>query len=78
MVDLSHRGPDEDITAEDLEACEKDLQRGAIALLRMDRALERSVESQAFWIEARFTTGSAGEWLVERGLKTVGCSCPAD
>ena len=78
VVDLSHRGADEGITAEDLEAHGQGVGRGEIALLRTDWPLKRSVDSKEFWIEAPFTTRAACEWLVERGVKTVGYDYPPD
>jgi arylformamidase len=78
VVDLTHRGADEGITAEDLEARGRALERGEIALLRTDWPLKRPVESKEFWIEAPFTTRGACEWLVERGVKTVGYDYPPD
>ena len=78
VVDLTHRGADEGITAEDLEARGSALERGDIALLRTDWPLKRSVDSKEFWIDAPFTTRGACEWLVERGVKTVGYDYPPD
>ena len=78
VVDLTHRGADEGITAEDLDAKGRDLERGDIALLRTDWPLRRSIESKQFWADAPFTTRGACEWLVERGVKTVGYDYPPD
>lgn len=78
VVDLTHRGADEGITADDLEARGQALERGDIALLRTDWPLKRSIDSREFWIDAPFTTRSACEWLVERGVKTVGYDYPPD
>lgn len=78
VVDLTHRGADEGITAEDLEARGQALRRGDIALLRTDWPLKRSIESKEFWSDAPFTTRGACEWLVERGVKTVGYDYPPD
>ena len=78
VVDLTHRGADEGISAEDLEARGQALQRGDIALLRTDWPLKRSVDSREFWLDAPFTTRGACEWLVERGVKTVGYDYPPD
>jgi arylformamidase len=78
VVDLSHRASDEGITADDLEAHGRTLRPGDIALLRTDWPLKRAVESKEFWIEAPFTTRGACDWLVERGVKTVGYDYPPD
>ena len=78
VVDLTHRGADEGITAEDLEAKGQSLGRGDIALLRTDWPLKRSIDSKQFWGDAPFTTRGACEWLVGRGVKTVGYDYPPD
>jgi kynurenine formamidase len=78
VVDLTHRGADEGIMAEDLEAKGQRLVRGDIALLRTDWPLKRSIDSKEFWLDAPFTTRGACEWLVARGVKTVGYDYPPD
>jgi arylformamidase len=78
VVDLSHRGADEGITADDLESRGQALGIGDIALLRTDWPLKRSIDSREFWTDAPFTTRGACEWLVERGVRTVGYDYPPD
>jgi arylformamidase len=78
VVDLTHRGADEGVTADDLEARGQALEPGDIALLRTDWPLRRSIDSREFWGDAPFTTRSACEWLVQREVKTVGYDYPPD
>jgi kynurenine formamidase len=78
IVDLTHRGADEGITADDLAVRGQALEPGDIALLRTDWPLERSIDSKEFWTDAPFTTASACQWLVERRVKTVGYDYPPD
>jgi kynurenine formamidase len=78
VVDLSHRGQDEGITAEDLEARGQSVERGDIVLLRTDWPLKRDIQSKEFWTDGPFTTAGACEWLVRRGIKTVGYDYPPD
>jgi arylformamidase len=78
VVDLTHRGADQGITADDLESHGQALGRGDIALLRTDWPLKRSIDSREFWADAPFTTRGACEWLVDRGIRTIGYDYPPD
>lgn len=78
VVDLTHLGPDGEVTAASLERHAGHVQAGDIALLRTDWPLRVSVQDPRFWREAPWTGRSACEWLVARGVRAVGYDYPPD
>jgi kynurenine formamidase len=78
VVDVSSCGADEGITAQMLESRGGHLRAGDVVLLRTDWPRKRSIDTQAFWLEAPYTTREACEWLVAKGAKTVGFDYPPD
>lgn len=78
VVDLSHIGPNDGVTAAELDKHADDVRAGDIVLLRTDWPLKRDWESRAFWGEAPYTHRSACDWLIEREVKLVGYDYPPD
>ena len=78
VVDLSSCGPNEPITAEQLESCGGHIHQGDIVLLRTDWPLKRSIDTKEFWTEAPYTSREACEWLVRKQVKAVGYDYPPD
>jgi arylformamidase len=78
VVDLSHVGANQPVTAEDLEEHAADVREGDIVLLRTDWPLKTSWESLDFWGEAPYTHRSACDWLIDRKVKLVGYDYPPD
>ncbi|MCC6178052.1 MAG: cyclase family protein [Chloroflexi bacterium] len=78
VVDLSHRGADEGITAADLARHATHVQPGDIVLLRTDWDCKTDIASREFWTRAPYTTREAAEWLAARGVKAVGYDYPPD
>jgi len=78
VVDLSHRGADEGITAEDLETHGQHIQAGDIVLLRTDWDAKMEIGRREFWTQAPWTTREAAEWLAARNVSAVGYDYPPD
>jgi kynurenine formamidase len=78
VVNLSHRGADEGITAEDLEAHGSHVRAGDIVLLRTDWDRKEDIGRREFWTRAPYTTREAATWLAERNVKAVGYDYPPD
>jgi kynurenine formamidase len=78
VVDLTHLGPNGEVTAADLARRAGHVARGDIVLLRTDWPRRTSVETEAFWREAPWTGPSACQWLIARGAKVVGYDYPPD
>jgi len=78
VVDLSHRGADEGITADDLETHAQHVQAGDIVLLRTDWDRKEEIGRREFWTRAPYTTREAAEWLAGRSVKAVGYDYPPD
>lgn len=78
VVDLTHLGPNAEVTGADLERRAGHVRRGDIVLLRTDWPRRVSVESEKFWREAPWTGRSACEWLIGRGARAVGYDYPPD
>lgn len=78
VVDLSYRGADEGITADDLEQHGQHVRSGDIVLLRTDWDLKEDIGRREFWTRAPYTTREAAVWLVARGVRAVGYDYPPD
>jgi len=78
VVDLSHLGESEGVTADDLETKGQHIKGGDIVLLRTDWPLKCDYMSRDFWAKSPYTTREACEWLVRRRVKTVGYDYPPD
>ena len=78
VVDLSHRGADEGLTADDLDRHAQHVRPGEIVLLRTDWDQKEDIRRREFWTRAPYTTREAAEWLVARGVKAVGYDYPPD
>lgn len=78
VVDLTHLGENDEVTAAELDRRAAHARTGDIVLLRTDWPERVSVESERFWKEAPHTGRSACEWLVARGVKAVGYDYPPD
>ena len=78
VVDLSHRGADEGITAADLDARAGHVRAGDVVLLRTDWDRKADVGTREFWARAPYTTREAAEWLAARDVKAVGYDYPPD
>jgi len=72
VVNLSHLGENDGVTAAELEKHGQHIKAGDIVLLRTDWPLKCDYMSRDFWGKAPYTTRDACEWLVERKVKTVG------
>ena len=78
IVDLSHLGKNESVTAGDLEKHGQHVKADDIVLLRTDWPLKYDIMSRDFWGKAPYTERDACEWLIKRKVKTVGFDYPAD
>ncbi|MBI4638532.1 MAG: cyclase family protein [Candidatus Rokubacteria bacterium] len=78
VIDLTHLGPNGEVTAGDLDERARHVRRGDIVLLRTDWPKRTSVEDQRFWSEGPYTGPSACDWLIARGVKAVGYDYPPD
>ena len=78
VLDLTQVGPNQEVTADDLERHGQHVRSGDIALLRTDWPKRVSVETEQFWRDAPYTGKSACEWLLDRQVKVVGYDYPPD
>ena len=78
VVDLSHRGADEGITAADLNEHGRHIQAGDIVLLRTDWDRKQDIGTREFWTRGPYTTREAAEWLAARSVTAVGYDYPPD
>jgi len=78
VVNLSHLGESDGVTAQDLERKGDDIKPNDIVLLRTDWPLKCDYMSRDFWGRAPYTARDACEWLVRRKVKAVGYDYPPD
>jgi len=78
VVHLAPVEPEQAIDAPDLERAGAHVREGDIVLLRTDWPRRCDVMSREFWGVGPYITREACEWLVERGVRTVGYDFPTD
>lgn len=78
VVNLSHLGENDGVTAAELEKHGQHVRAGDIVLLRTDWPLKCDYMTRDFWGKAPYTARDACEWLVKRKVKTVGYDYPPD
>lgn len=78
VVDLRYIGPEEGITAEELERHGQSIRRGDFVLLNTGWDNRCDWETSEFWSRAPYLERGGAEWLVNRGIKGIGCDFPAD
>ena len=78
VVNLSHLGENDGVTAAELEKHGQQVKAGDIVLLRTDWPLKCDYMTKDFWGKAPYTARDACEWLVKRKVKSVGYDYPPD
>jgi kynurenine formamidase len=78
VVDMTHLGPNGEVTGADLDRRGAHVRRGDIVLLWTDWPRRMSVGDVRFWREGPYTGRSGCQWLIDRGAKAVGYDYPPD
>ncbi len=78
VVNLSHLGENDGVTAAELEKHGQHIRAGDIVLLRTDWPLKCDYMSRNFWGKSPYTSRDACEWLVERRVKAIGYDYSCD
>lgn len=78
IVDLSHLGPNEPVTAELLDRHGSFIKEGDMVLIKTLWDEKCSHTTKEFWTEAPYTEADACHWLVDRKVKAVGYDYPPD
>jgi kynurenine formamidase len=78
VVDLTHLGPNGEVTAKDLEQRAQHVRAGDIVLLRTDWPRWVAVSEPRFWDAGPWTGPSGCRWLIDRRVKAVGYDYPPD
>jgi arylformamidase len=75
VVDLSHVGPNHEISVADMEAHAQAIQPGDIALVRTDWTEKHWGNFPTYYMESPYCTAAAAQWLVDRGARAIGFDC---
>ncbi len=78
ILDLSDIAPDEEITADRLDAAGRHLGRGEIALFKTCWDRQRDWRTEAFWRDAPWLSANACRWLHARAPAAVAFDFPQD
>jgi len=78
VVDLVHIGPEEAITAAELEEHGQSVRGGDFVLLRTAWDARCDWETREFWSRAPYLVRDGAEWLVGRSVSGVGFDFPSD
>ena len=78
VVNLSHLGESNGVTADELEKHGQHVKEGDIALIRTDWPLKADYMTKDFWAKSPYMDRDACEWLVERKIKAWGGDFPCD
>ena len=78
IVNLSHLGENDGVTAAELEKHGQHVREGDIALIRTDWPLKCDYMTKDFWGKSPYMARDACEWLVKRKIKAWGGDFPCD
>ena len=72
VLDFTHKGENEEISAKDLEQYADDINEGDIVILRTDWGIKRfTAADYSYWHKSPVLTPEGARWLVERKPKAV-------
>lgn len=77
VIDMTSKGADEGIGAEDLEGTRSTVGKGEIAIVRTDWT-EKMYGKPGFWEKIPFFQPDVADWFIDRGVVAVGCDCYND
>jgi arylformamidase len=75
VIDLSHVGPNHEISVADMEAHAQAIQPGDIALVRTDWTEKHWGNFPTYYMESPYCSPEAAQWLVDRGARAIGFDC---
>ena len=75
VVDLSHVGPNHEITVADLEAHAPEIRPGDIVLVSTDWTTKEWGNFPTYYMESPYCSPQAAQWMIDRGAKAVGFDC---
>lgn len=75
VIDLSHVGPNHEISVADMEKYAQAIQPGDIALVRTDWTEKHWGNFPTYYMESPYCSAAAAQWLVDRGAKAIGFDC---
>jgi kynurenine formamidase len=75
VIDLSHVGPNHEISVADMERHAQQIQPGDIALVRTDWTEKQWGNFPAYYMESPYCAAEAAQWLVDRGARAIGFDC---
>jgi kynurenine formamidase len=75
VVDLSHVGPNHEITVADLEAHAPEIRQGDIVLVRTDWTTKEWGNFPTYYMESPYCSPDAARWMIDRGARAVGFDC---
>ena len=75
VIDLSHVGPNHEISVADMEAHAQAIEPGDIALVRTDWTEKHWGNFPTYYMESPYCAAAAAQWLVDRGARAIGFDC---
>ena len=75
VIDLSHVGPNHEISVADMEAHAQAIQPGDIALVRTDWTEKQWGNFPTYYMDSPYCAAAAAQWLVDRGTRAIGFDC---
>jgi len=75
VIDLSHIGPNHEISVADMEAHAQAIKPGDIALVRTDWTEKHWGNFPTYYMESPYCAAAAAQWLVDRGARAIGFDC---
>ncbi len=75
VIDLSHVGPNHEISVADMKEHAQAIQAGDIALVRTDWTEKHWGNFPTYYMESPYCAAAAAQWLVDRGARAIGFDC---
>ncbi len=78
ILDLSAKEANAEITGDDLERTGVPVERGDIVVVKTCQGRKQSLDTAEFWTTSPFMAESAGQWLIDKGIKAAAFDFPQD
>lgn len=75
VIDLSHVGPNHEISVADMEEYAQSIRQGDIVLVRTGWTEKEWGNFPTYYMESPYCSAAAAQWLVKRGAKAIGFDC---
>lgn len=75
VLDVSHVGPNHEITRDDIANQAADIEEGDIVLIRTDWTDKEWGNFPTYYVDSPYCDPDTAQWLIDKGAKAIGFDC---